>query len=151
MATNPVVRGWTNLKPRLTVGKVASVSGSMRVFPDGHRLRRHDPNFDDSHCVVVFKLDGLARYWWCDPLAPKGEYRGEWVSESELARYVNGLPFNGHLVGTLPVVKPSTALQRAIASLRVYISRLARVKNPTAAQVAKLKLYRARLAEYLKR
>jgi hypothetical protein len=153
LPTNPVVRGWENLRARLKVGTVASVSGNMGVFSRMHRLRRHDRDFNAGHNVVIFKLDNLPRYWWCDPLGPKEGYNGEWVSEAELGVFVRGLAYNGHIVGALPPEpKPvNAALKKAIATIEKYIARLSAVKNKTKAQVAKLALYRKRLTDYLKR
>jgi hypothetical protein len=79
----------------LTPGKVASVGGSMAVFPDGSRWRRWDPGFSGTHQVCAFRLDATDRVWWCDPLAPNRyrsgtatlTYDGEWMSKAEFLRF----------------------------------------------------------------
>ncbi len=134
------VRGWPALAVLLKPGTVASVAGSMGVFPDGHPLRRWDPPFRGNHQVLVFRLDSAPRVWWDDPLAPDG-YRGQWVSISDLAWFVKAID-GGHLVA--PIKVPPTPVARAVIDrLRFYISRLS--PGP------KLTAYRARLAEYLSR
>lgn len=47
--------------------------------------------------------------------------------------------------------KPAPVAGRTIAALKGYIRKLAAVKRPTRAQIAKLAAYRKRLTEYLKR
>lgn len=91
------VAGFEALWAALDVGFAAAAQGSMGAFPVGHTLRRHDPGFDGAHDVLVVRLDDTDRVWWDDPLAPIGDYRGQWVSKADLARYVRG--FSGsHLV-----------------------------------------------------
>lgn len=81
--------GFTAVWSALTPGKAAAVQGSMGAFAAGHRLRRFDPPFHGGHCVFVVRADSSDRVWWCDPLAPVGTYRGEWVSKSELKAFVS--------------------------------------------------------------
>jgi len=75
---------WSRLAP----GTGGVANGSMGNFASGHRLRRHDPGFAGGHSVDVSRVDGTDRVWWCDPLAPKGTYSGEWVTKAELAKFM---------------------------------------------------------------
>jgi hypothetical protein len=79
----------------MPIGFVASIAGSMGVFPYGHRLRRHDSDFRGSHRVIVFRVPN--GWWWCDPLAPAG-YSGEYISRTDLGRFMGGLPFGDHFI-----------------------------------------------------
>lgn len=98
----PVIRYWTNLRLALGTGYAAAVSGAMSAFTVNHRLRRFDPMFRGNHAALVAKLDAQPRYWWVDPLAPEGDYAGEWVTENELRAFVQaGAPGSGHLVAKL--------------------------------------------------
>lgn len=71
----------------LTVGRSAIVTGSMGVWPVGSKWRRWDADFAGNHAVAVFRLDSLARIWWCDPLAPTG-WNGEWMPMAELQKFM---------------------------------------------------------------
>lgn len=100
------ITGWSNLKTALGVGYNALTSGSMGVFPYGHRLRRPQPSFGGAHAVHAAKVDTIARYWVTNPLFAE-DHDGEWWTEDELRRYVQGLPGGYHLVAkTLPVPVP---------------------------------------------
>jgi len=99
---------WSSLKP----GTAAVVQGSMKAFGSTHRLSRFDPLFDGGHSVSVQRLDATDRVWWCDPEAPAGTYKGEWVTKDELLRFVT--EFGGqHIVAPIlapppPVTPPPT-------------------------------------------
>ena len=94
---------WTALKP----GYAAVASGSMGSVST--TLRRWDPGFGGGHSTLVVRIDTQDRVWWCDPLAPKGTYEGQWVTKAELKRFVDGLPGAGQLVRKVmvPVVPPT--------------------------------------------
>jgi hypothetical protein len=89
---------WVRLQP----GSGASVQGSFRRFPPGHRYRRWDPDFVGGHCAYVQRESRTERVWWMDPLAPSS-YAGEWMTKADLQRYVDGFP-GGHLIA--PVAEP---------------------------------------------
>ena len=87
---------WAALLP----GYAAVVQGSMGAFGPDHRLSRYDRNFDGGHAVMVMRLDGTDRVWWCDPEGPKTGYEGEWVTKMELTRFVTA--FGGqHIVSKI--------------------------------------------------
>jgi hypothetical protein len=88
----------------MPVGFCAQVSGSMSAFPFGHRLRRHDADFRGFHKWFVAHL---ANGWYlCDPLAP-ATYQGEYISKTDLARFMAAMPGGGHFI--LPMLpKPAT-------------------------------------------
>lgn len=95
---------WTRLAP----GRSGVANGNMGNFPAGHRLRRHDPGFASGHTVEVHRPDTTERVWWCDPLAPKGTYTGEWVTKAELQKFM--APSWTGVVGTVlpkPVPPPA--------------------------------------------
>lgn len=71
----------------LAPGYAGVATGSYANFPAGHRLRRWDPGFAGGHAVYVARLaDGTL--WWCDPLAPKGTYNGQAITEAELKQFM---------------------------------------------------------------
>ncbi len=95
------IRGFSALWSALKPGYAASCSGVMGIFPYGHRLRRWQPSFNGLHDVLIVRVDGTDRVWWCDPLAPEGKgYQGEWVTKAELKRYVDAITAAGgkHIV-----------------------------------------------------
>ena len=92
------VGGWDALSAALAPGSAALVTGSMGPL-DTH-WRRWDPEFDGNHATCVFRLDDSPTVWWCDPLAPAGEWRGEPMPLDVLEDFVKGLDA-GHLVGQL--------------------------------------------------
>lgn len=61
------------------------VQGSMAAVPA--RLRRWDPAFSGPHSVAA---RGVQQ--WCDPLAPKGTYVGEYVGLAAWEAFFKGLP-----------------------------------------------------------
>lgn len=83
----PVGSGFAALTV-LPVGSAAAVNGSWKAFAPTHRLRRHD-DFEGSHTIAVFKLDGSQRFWLCDPLAP-AVYDGEWATWDEVRLFMAG-------------------------------------------------------------
>lgn len=102
---------WTALKP----GTAAVVQGSMAAFGPSHRLSRFDPTFDGGHAVLVMRLDGNDRVWWCDPEGPATGYNGEWVSRAELSSFVKA--FAGqHIVAPILTV----AAQEDNVDLKTY-------------------------------
>lgn len=78
--------GWSSIWSALKPGYGAAVAGSMAAFGLGHRLSRHDRDFDGPHAVYVQRETTTERVLWIDPLAPIG-YGGEWVSRDELRAY----------------------------------------------------------------
>jgi hypothetical protein len=68
-------------------GNAAAVSGSLGHFPKDHPLRRWDPDYVDGHLVVLYRVDRLARWWWCDGLAPAG-YSGQWVTDAQARQFM---------------------------------------------------------------
>ena len=70
-------------------GTAAIAGGKMGNFPAGHRLRRWDPPFTGGHSVLLVRLDD-GTLWWCDPLAPTGNYKGEQVTEAEAKTFIAG-------------------------------------------------------------
>lgn len=70
----------------LQPGFAGSVTGSMKAFPAGHTLRRHDPPFADFHQWFAAHLpDG--RVLIDDPLAPEGGYDGQIISKDQLRAF----------------------------------------------------------------
>jgi hypothetical protein len=99
-ATTPTpVTGFTKLWAALVPGTVAISQGSMGAFPYRSPWRRWLPGFGGAHAVCIYRPDETLRVWWCDPLAPKGSYSGEWMPKADLKRYVDGLNGGSHLVG----------------------------------------------------
>ena len=103
---------WSRLAPAaphlgqsLSAGTSGVANGSMGNFPAGHRLRRHDPGFAGGHSVEVHRPDATERVWWCDPLAPKGTYTGEWVTKAELQKFM-GTTWTGVVRAVLPKPVP---------------------------------------------
>jgi hypothetical protein len=88
----------------MPIGFAGHISGSMGVFPYGHRLRRHDADFRGAHRSLVFRV--AAGWWWCDPLAP-ATYQGEYISRMDLGRFMGGLPYGDHFIRPL-LAKPAT-------------------------------------------
>lgn len=79
-----VTTDWAVLRIALSdVESRCLVQGSMGSVPVW--LRRHDPNFSGAHAVAARGRT------WCDPLAPKGAYSGEWVSLATWEAYFRGL------------------------------------------------------------
>jgi len=75
-----------SLKSVLTPGLSAAVIGKLTGLKEGHRLRRHQPDFVGFHCVFIARLpDGT--FLWDDPLAPEGTYAGEIVKEADAQAY----------------------------------------------------------------
>lgn len=101
------VAGFDILWATLQQGMAAAAAGRPAAFPYGHRLRRWDRNFVGLHRSLIIRLDDTDRVWWCDPLAPAGAYRGEWMTKAELRTYVLGGP-GTHLVAPLSVGLPDT-------------------------------------------
>lgn len=93
---------WTDL----SVGRSGVFQGSMGAFPAGHHLRRHDPGFKGFHAIFVIRLDERDRVWWVDPLAPLGDYQGEFVPLKNFRKFVEGLPAGSALIGNA-VVQPA--------------------------------------------
>lgn len=60
------------------------VQGSMGSVPAS--LRRWSPNFSGPHAVASRGRT------WCDPLAPKGDYTGEFITLGTWESYWRGLP-----------------------------------------------------------
>lgn len=74
----------------LKVGEVAVVTGTMSELPDHYR--RWDPPFGGAHAAAIFQLDAEDRVWWCDPLAPEGDYEGEWMARAILRLFLGNGP-----------------------------------------------------------
>lgn len=83
----PAITGWSNIRLALSPGRNGVISGSMRAFPYGHRLRRPQPGFAGNHAVHAAKIDANPRYWVTNPLFPE-DHDGEWWSEDEMRRFV---------------------------------------------------------------
>lgn len=98
------VRGFSALWAALKPGTAAVVSGSMGSVST--TLRRWAPGFAGGHGVLGVRVDARDRVWWCDPLAPKGTYEGQWVIKAELKRFIDGLPGAGQLVRRVIVPPP---------------------------------------------
>jgi len=99
-STPAPIRGFSTLWGALKPGTVAVSQGSMGAFPSTSKWRRWDRSFGGAHAVCIFRVDASDRVWWCDPLAPKGTYSGEWMSKADLKKYVDA--FGGyHLVGKI--------------------------------------------------
>jgi hypothetical protein len=79
----------------MPVGFAANISGSMGAFPWGHPLRRWDADFRGWHRSNVFRVTG--GFWWCDPLAI-ASYQGEYISRTDLARFLAGFPGGEHFI-----------------------------------------------------
>lgn len=119
------ITGWTTLWSALKPGTAAVVQGSMKAFGSTHRLSRWDKNFDGGHAVMCIRLDSTDRVWWCDPLAPTGTYKGEWVTKAELQKYVTGLA-GWHLVAPLlpepvPVMEEDMILSKNLPGYRITV------------------------------
>jgi hypothetical protein len=69
-------------------GHAAVVSGSLGRFADGHTLRRWDTDYVGGHAVVLYRVDELPRWWWCDGLAPTDGYSGQWVSDDQARQFM---------------------------------------------------------------
>jgi hypothetical protein len=82
----------------MPIGFAGHISGSMGVFPYGHRLRRWDADFRGAHRSLVFRVS--AGWYWCDPLAP-ATYQGEYISRTDLGRFMGGLPYGDHFIRPL--------------------------------------------------
>jgi hypothetical protein len=82
----------------MPIGFAGHISGSMGVFPYGHRLRRHDADFRGAHRSLVFRVS--AGWWWCDPLAP-ATYQGELISRTDLGKFMGGLSYGDHFIRPL--------------------------------------------------
>jgi hypothetical protein len=101
----PIVKGWTALRAKLVPGAIAVCQGNMGLFPKAGHWRRWDPAFGGIHATFIEVRDPgptVSRVWWCDPLAPAGTsgYAGEWMSLTDLQKYVTGFTGGGHIVGT---------------------------------------------------
>jgi hypothetical protein len=94
----PAVSGFSVLWTAVN-GRVAVVQGSMKAFGLDNHYSRFDPHFDGAHAVFIYRPTDEDRVWWCDPEAPS-TYDGEWMSKSDLSKFVNA--FAGqHLVGPI--------------------------------------------------
>jgi hypothetical protein len=71
-------------------GDAAVLQGSMGVFPRGHHLRRHDPNFASDHAMYVQRVDHQPRLWLMNPAAPNS-FDGEFISLDDAKLYYEGL------------------------------------------------------------
>lgn len=91
---------YAELRTTLVPGTAAVSQGRLAAFLFGHSLRRWDPGFVGGHAVLLINDGDPSGPWWCDPLAPKGQYRGERVTWSEVRTYVLGLG-GTHLVAPL--------------------------------------------------
>lgn len=72
-----------------TPGRVLVVTGSMGSVPAW--LRRWSPSFTGAHAVAA-RGGGVLGATWCDPLAPKGNYVGEYVAMTTWQAFFTGLP-----------------------------------------------------------
>lgn len=108
------ISGFAALWRAMEPGTAAVVQGSMSAFGPSHRLSRFDPNFDGGHAIAAMRLDTTDRAWWCDPEAPAGAYRGEWVTKAELSRFVNA--FAGQ-----HIVAPIIGAQEDNVELKTYM------------------------------
>jgi hypothetical protein len=92
------VSGSADLLAALTPGHAAAIAGTFKNFPAAHRLRRWQWGFNTGHCVLLVRLpDGSL--WWCDPLAPTGDYQGEPVTATEVRTFVDSFA-GANLVAT---------------------------------------------------
>ncbi len=108
-APGPTSTSFSELWADLTPGTAAVSQGSMGAFASGHSLRRHDPGFAGAHAVLVIRpFGGADRVWWCDPLAPKGKYEGEWVEKADLRLYVRGLNGAQHI--SRAIIRPTSVI-----------------------------------------
>jgi hypothetical protein len=82
---------------RFTVGSAAIISGSLKAFPAGHTLRKHQPSSQGPHAVAVFRFDDQPRAWWCDPLAFKASWPGIPVSRDQVEAFMAQLP-NSYII-----------------------------------------------------
>jgi hypothetical protein len=74
----------------LQPGTIATVSGKLANFPDGHRLRRWSPTFKDGHRVCVYRTANEIR--WLDPLGRvETGYRGDDVTIADVRTFARGL------------------------------------------------------------
>ena len=89
-----LTRDWPTIAAHLgRAGTVAVITGKYGTLPV--RFRRWDPGFTGAHAVAVY---GGTVPWWCDPLAPKGTYRGEPIAMSTLRAYYEGYDGAGALL-----------------------------------------------------
>ena len=94
-----LVRDWPTVAAHLgRAGTVAVITGKYGTLPI--RYRRWDPGFTGAHAVAVYGNGGTAP-WWCDPLAPKGTYRGEPIAMSTLHAYYEGYDGAGALLADI--------------------------------------------------
>lgn len=98
-----------NIWRNMPVGVSGVYQGSMGVFPDGHHLRRWDAGFRGFHAIFAIRLDNEERVWWVDPLAPKGDYNGEWVPLRNFQKFVEGLSGGYALMRQSMVKQPAPA------------------------------------------
>jgi hypothetical protein len=125
------------LKP----GQCAILQGSMKAFGPGHHLSVHDRNFDGGHAVWLARST-TDHYWWCDPEAPKGSYRGVTVTPAEVTAFVKAFPTGQMLIGTIqkPIAPPpppkvytqeqlDSAVEAAVAPLVARLNNIHDLSN----------------------
>jgi hypothetical protein len=119
-----VAYNFTQLWGALSKGKVAVVQGSMGAFASSHPLRRWQPSYGGPHAVSAQRLDSTDNVWWCDPLAPAGTYRGQWVSKANLKRFVDALTAAGgrHLIARIGLKWRVSIHPRSGARTREFFS-----------------------------
>jgi len=52
-------------------GQALAIAGSLGNLPNGHRLRRWQPDYTGGHAICVI-AEGDGKVLWLDPLAPMG-------------------------------------------------------------------------------
>lgn len=92
---------WKALKP----GTAGVALGSFGNFKAGSSILRFAGSFRGGHAVYVARVDNSDRVWWCDPLAPKGAYNGQWLSKADLQKFMSA--------GWTGIVRPLLAAKPA--------------------------------------
>lgn len=114
---------------RLKLGEVAVVQGLYGALPAHYR--RWDTGFtgpNSKHAVIVF-YDSLTTVWWCDPLAPEGEYQGERMTYADLDKFTGGFPNAAAMVGIivgdimqpLPITDKNAVTADVLTGAQLYL------------------------------
>jgi hypothetical protein len=106
---------WAALDP----GYAAVVQGRNSAL--SANLRRWQPGYTGGHATCVIRLDSTDNVWWDDPLAPAGtDYKGQWVTKSQLRAWVNAQLGARH---TVAKVKPASVWRASIQPYPLMKSR----------------------------
>lgn len=122
------ISGYSALRAALTPGKVAAISGSMKVFGSTHRLSTYDRNFDGAHAVLLINIDGTL--YWCDPEAPTTAAVPVKVTWAEVQLFVSALA-GSHVVGKIKRLiqeNPVENLTKQLLGYTAYIKPLSNVR-----------------------